>query len=176
MKWFGNLKTATKIISAFLVVSLILAILGVYSITALRSTNENMKEMYSNNLISIKELSGSQMNYQRMRVNIRDLNFEKNTAEQARIIENINNIKATIMDQIKGYRPLATTPKEVDLLQQFDTQFANYLRLYEQGIELAKSDDDQGFIVYLKDTLKQPGDEAMATMSSLVQLNVELAE
>ena len=29
MKWFGNLKTATKIISAFLVVSLILAILGV---------------------------------------------------------------------------------------------------------------------------------------------------
>lgn len=56
MKWFGNLKTATKIISAFMVVSMILAILGVYSITTLRSTNERSKEMYNNNLMSVREL------------------------------------------------------------------------------------------------------------------------
>ncbi|KAA8786066.1 methyl-accepting chemotaxis protein [Paenibacillus sp. 4624] len=175
MKWFGNLKTATKIISAFLVVSLILAILGVYSIATLRSTNEHMKEMYNNNLMSVKDLSGAQMNYQRMRVNIRDLNFEKSAAEQNRIVDNINNIKASIQNQIDGYRPLATTPEESELLSKFDTQYSNYMRIFEQGIELAKSDDDQGFIVFLKDTLKPPGDEALATMGGLVDLNVKLA-
>lgn len=76
MKWFGNLKTATKIISAFLVVSIILAALGVYSVVTLRSTNERMQEMYNNNLISVKELSSAQIDYQRMRVNVRDLSFE----------------------------------------------------------------------------------------------------
>lgn len=176
MKWFGNLKTATKIISAFLVVSLILAILGVYSITTLRSTNEHMKEMYNSNLISVKELSGAQMNYQRMRVNIRDLNFEKNATEQTRIVDNINTIKGNIESQIEGYRPLATTPEETELLSKFDTQYSNYMRIFEQGIELAKSDDDQGFIVFLKDTLKPPGDEALATMGEMVDLNVKLAE
>lgn len=54
MKWFGNLKTATKIISAFLIVSIILASLGVYSVVTLRSTNERMQEMYNNNLISVR--------------------------------------------------------------------------------------------------------------------------
>lgn len=59
MKWFGNLKTATKIVSAFLIVSLILAGLGVYSVLSLRTSNQNMKEMYSNNLISVRDLSAA---------------------------------------------------------------------------------------------------------------------
>lgn len=176
MKWFGNLKTATKIISAFMVVSMILAILGVYSITTLRSTNERSKEMYNNNLMSVRELGAAQSNYQRMRVNIRDLNYEKDAAEQTRIVQNINSLRDTIDNQIQGYRPLATTPEESEILSKFDKQYSNYMQVFDEGMKLAQGNNDQTFLTFLKATLKPPGDEALATLGSLVDLNVKLAE
>lgn len=176
MKWFGNLKTATKIISAFLIVSMIVAALGVYSVVTLRSTNELMQELYDNNLISIKELSTAQTEYQRMRVNIRDLNFVTVAAEKTKITDNITAIRESLDQRIAVYRPLATTPEEMELLRKLDTQYSTYIKLYDQGIKLALADGTTAFQVFLKDTLKQPGDEVMKTLTDLVSFNVNLAE
>ncbi|WP_339255983.1 methyl-accepting chemotaxis protein [Paenibacillus sp. FSL R5-0713] len=176
MKWFGNLKTATKIISAFLIVSIILASLGVYSVVTLRSTNERMQEMYNNNLISVRELSSAQVDYQRLRVNVRDLNFETVAAEQTRVTENMATIRQSMEERIATYRPLATTPEETELLRKLDTQYDSYMKLFDQGVTMALSNDDAAFITFLKSTLKPPGDEVVKTLSDLVNLNVTLAE
>ncbi|WP_338539938.1 methyl-accepting chemotaxis protein [Paenibacillus tundrae] len=176
MKWFGNLKTATKIISAFLIVSMILAALGIYSVITLRSTNERMQEMYNNNLMSVKELSAAQVDYQRMRVGVRDLNTESIDAEQTRIMDNIASIRQTLDDHINNYRALATTPQESDLLRNFDTQYPNYLTLYDQGINIALSDNNAEFTKFLRETLKPPGDGVVQVLQDLMNINISLAE
>lgn len=176
MKWFGNLKTATKIISAFLIVSIILAALGVYSVVTLRSTNERMQEMYNNNLISVKELSSAQIDYQRLRVNVRDLNFETVAAAKTKITENIATIRQSMEDRLATYRPLATTPEEMELLRKLDPQYGTYMKLYDQGVTMALSDGTTAFQTFLKDSLKQPGDELVQTLTDLINLNGTLAE
>ncbi|GGH41679.1 methyl-accepting chemotaxis protein [Paenibacillus silvae] len=176
MKWFSNLRTATKIISAFLVVSLVLATLGIYSIFTLRGTNDRMEELYNNNLVSVRELTSAQVEYQRLRVNIRDLNNEKVAAEQTRITENMASIRQSLEERFATYRPLATTAEESEMFRKLESQYENYMKLYDQGVTLAISNDDAGFIQFLKVTLKPPGDEVVKTLSSLVELNVNLAQ
>ncbi|MFE6075872.1 methyl-accepting chemotaxis protein [Paenibacillus sp. NPDC057886] len=176
MKWFGNLKTATKIISAFLIVSMILAVLGVYSVVTLRSTNERMQNMYNNNLISVHELSSAQIDYQRMRVNVRDLSFETVKAEETRIIESIASVRQSVNDHLAIYRPLATTPEEIELLRNFDAQYPGYLTLFDRAITLATSDDLAAFSVYLNSELKAQGDRIVEILTELINLNARLAD
>ncbi|MFD2879027.1 MCP four helix bundle domain-containing protein [Paenibacillus rhizoplanae] len=104
MKWFGNLKNShKKIVSAFLIVSLILAGLGVYSVLSLRSNNLNMKEMYSNNLISVRDLSAAEISYQLNQVYTRDMS---NTTDAVKIADYGDKIASGRQDIVQKMEKL----------------------------------------------------------------------
>ncbi|WNS44630.1 methyl-accepting chemotaxis protein [Paenibacillus sp. MMS20-IR301] len=176
MKWFGNLKTATKIISAFLIVSVILAGLGVYSISSLRSSNENMKSMYSNNLISVRDLSAAQIGYQMNRVYLRDMNNSRDQAEIAGYKENIAAERKNVREKLDSYRPLATTAKEKELLGSLDTEFEAYQKLLDEAVVLAEGNDPAAFNVFLQAELTPQGQKVINNLNDLIEVNVELAD
>ncbi|UQZ32284.1 methyl-accepting chemotaxis protein [Paenibacillus sp. PK3_47] len=176
MKWYGNLKTATKIISAFLVVAAVLAGLGVYSIFTLRGMNDNMDEMYDNNLTSVKELSAAQINFQTMSVLVRDMSAENVPAEVAKIKENIGKVRENIGQKVNNYRPLASTTEEQELLKAFDTEFAAYLEVFDQSLTLAETDDLIAFNDFYKTALKQQADQSSGLLGELIDVNTSLAD
>jgi methyl-accepting chemotaxis protein len=57
MNWFLNLKTAPKLILAFVSVALKLGAVGVYALMNLSTMRDNLDELYSNNLVSVREMS-----------------------------------------------------------------------------------------------------------------------
>ena len=57
MKWFYNLKTTVKLVSAFVVVSLILGAVGLYGISNLNKMDDSISDMYNNQLTPISDLS-----------------------------------------------------------------------------------------------------------------------
>ncbi|KWX89097.1 chemotaxis protein, partial [Paenibacillus riograndensis] len=174
MKWFGNLKTATKIISAFLIVSLILAGLGVFSIFSLRGANANMKEMYNNNLISVRDLSAAQIKYQSIRVALRDMSIAKAAEEISGYKEQIEKATGEIEQYFNNYRPLATTPKEQELLGNFDKEYEIYMKMFSQGLILAEKEDPTEFNAY-RSQLAQQGEKVVVYMNGLIDENVRLA-
>lgn len=174
MKWFGNLKTATKIISAFLIVSLILAGLGVFSIFSLRSANTNMKELYNNNLISVRDLSAAQIKYQSIRVALRDMSIAKAAEEKSGYKEQIEKATGEIEQFINNYRPLATTPKEQELLGNFDKEYEIYMKMFSQGLILAEKEDPTEFNAY-RSQLAPQGEKVVVYMNGLIDENVRLA-
>lgn len=176
MKWYGNMKTATKIISAFLVVAVVLAGLGIYSIFTLRGMNDNMDEMYDNNLISVKELSAAQINFQKMNVLLRDMSSENVPAEVAKIRENINAVRETITKNVDNYRPLASTAEEKETLKSFDAEFVTYLDVFDQSLTLAETDDLIAFNTFSKTKLKPQADESSSLLGELIDINVNLAD
>ncbi|MEC0169636.1 methyl-accepting chemotaxis protein [Paenibacillus graminis] len=175
MKWFGNLKTATKIISAFLIVSLILAGLGVFSIFTLRSANGNMKEMYNNNLISVRNLSAAQINYQENRVYLRDMSITTDPAGVTSYKEKIASGRQEITEYIDKYRPLATTAKEAELLSSFDKEYEKYKQLFDQAVLLAEQDDPSAFNLFNRNQVAPQGEKVISNMNGLIDVNVELA-
>lgn len=176
MKWYANMKTATKIISAFLIVALILTGLGVYSIFTLRTANTNMKMMYSNNLISVRELSAAQISFQKVRVFIRDTNISTEAAEISKLKENIAAARQDIDTKFNNYRPLATTVEEQDLLRAFDEDYAKYKQVFDQGLILAEQPGTDAFFKFQKAELTTQGELVTKDMMDLIAINVKLAD
>lgn len=175
MKWYSNLKTATKIVSAFLIVSLILAGFGVYSITVLRNTNKNMDTMYSNNLISVKELSAAQIQFQTLRLYLRDIRTA-DAAQASQLLQDIENAKRGVRDRIVNYEPVATTDTEKEMLRTFDTNFNSYLVMFDQAVSLAQSNNDDAYFDYMQTTLNPQGNVVNQSLSGLIDTNTQMAD
>lgn len=82
MKFFYNLKTSVKLISAFLLVSLILAFVGFYSLNNLNKMNGSVKSMYEYGLVPLQSVQSAQISYTRMRVLIRNIYMADDRAAQ----------------------------------------------------------------------------------------------
>lgn len=74
MKWFYNLRTAVKLISAFVLVSVILCFVGFYGISNLSKMDESIEDMYKNRLTPIAYLGEANELFLTNRINIRDIN------------------------------------------------------------------------------------------------------
>lgn len=119
MKWFGNLKTATKIVAGFMIVALLLGGFGLYSVSALGKMKNNMDGMYDNNLTSVRELSGAQGDFQNLRVLIRDMSTEEDSAIIAKYEQDIQTARQKTSEKIDNFRPLATTPPRAGVSSHF---------------------------------------------------------
>lgn len=176
MKWYGNMKTATKIISAFLIVSLILAGLGVYSIKTMRTMNGISDSMYGNNLFSVKELSAAQISYQRIRVNLRDMASATAASDKERFKNQIANLKVEFDDHVDNYRPVAYTQSETELLRTLDTEYQKYLLAFEEAMQLGQQGKLEVFNQFVQSTLRSQGDIVIQNLDALIAINVSLAD
>ncbi len=61
MKWFNDLTTATKLISSFIFISLILVFAGFYGLSNLNNVKNDMNAMYDDNFIPSILLSVSEV-------------------------------------------------------------------------------------------------------------------
>ena len=62
MKWFSNLKVGTKLISAFIVVSLITAVVGYIGIRNMGTINDMADDMYLKELLGISYIKEANIN------------------------------------------------------------------------------------------------------------------
>ncbi|WP_411344777.1 methyl-accepting chemotaxis protein [Paenibacillus sp. WLX1005] len=180
MKWFLNWNTSAKIISAFLVVIAIMIAFGVYSLQNLQKSNFQTDMVYNKNLVSIQTLSGVQIYYQRIRVNMRDLNLN-NTSDATvttEYLSKIKDLKQSISDNMAKYRPLATTAAEQQELAKFDNTYNQYITLLDQAMSLAQVQGDEAratFVDFKDNTLKPAGDGASDHIDQLISINDQLA-
>ncbi|WP_135557104.1 methyl-accepting chemotaxis protein [Paenibacillus cymbidii] len=176
MKWYTNLKTATKLVSAFILVALILAATGMYALSNLSNMNGRMKVLYNNNLISVRDLSAAEISYQKMRVTLRDLSIASTKTETDTLALDIPVAKKEIEDKFNSYRNTTLTKAEKDELKVFDAEYAAYVKLYDTAAQLAVRDDQTEFNTYKNDTLNPQGAKMRDSMERLIAINVQLAE
>jgi len=63
MKWFTNMRVATKLISAFIIVAIIGGAMGVFGIVNMNSVDEDYQNLYTNFGVS---LGGSGFGWHRL--------------------------------------------------------------------------------------------------------------
>ena len=78
MRWFGNLKTVQKLVSAFVLVALFIAVVGFIGITDIRAIKSNADSMHDYNLESIKQLTTIRQNTGDIRFNVLNIDSKRN--------------------------------------------------------------------------------------------------
>lgn len=175
MNWFSNLKTATKIISSFLIVSLLVAILGVFSITTIQSMNKSITNMYTGNLMPIRNLSNVLNDFQRMRVFLQDLTVVESTEDADDFKAKITDAQAKIATNLAAYTSMAVTAEEQTLLQELNTEYPAFLTLYEEALTLTDSENQTAFNRLNNEQLRPQAMTVVSILTSLLDYNSELA-
>lgn len=176
MQWFRNLRTATKIISAFLIITLIFVSFGLYSLQNLKDLNNKAKNMYSHNLIAVKDLSEIEVYYQRLRVAVRDLSTAQTSEKKLEFLTKMKDFQTNMEDLAQTYGNSITTDKEKTNLANFNQTYKEYLTLYEEATRLAQANNLTVFNDYKDNTLKPAGDKVADALSVMIENNSTLAQ
>ncbi|MED0665043.1 methyl-accepting chemotaxis protein [Bacillus badius] len=176
MKWFYNLKIATKLVSSFILLAAIVAFVGMMGITGINKLSTEMEDMYNSNVKSITHLSEATILYQRMRVNIRDMTFVTTAPEQnAEYEEKLSELKKEFEAMLADYEQTKLTDEESVLYKKLPSALEEYYLLLDQAIELARKNDVKNYMK-LHSQFKQAGDRVEGTLQELIDMNIELAK
>lgn len=175
MGWFQNLKTSVKLVSAFVVMALIVAAVGLVSINNLSGMSNHSTELYSNNLVSVRNLGEAQTAYQSLRVAVRDISTLPGKPEKDELARKVQDYKQDVHDNMEEYRPLTYTPEEKAGMKEFDAAYAEYSKKFDTAMELAFRSDPAEFNRYKDTELKASGEKVSKALIFLTDYNVKLA-
>lgn len=168
MKWFYNLKTAVKLISAFVLVSLILCFVGYSGINNLNKMDESIVDMYEDRLTPIVYLGEVNELFLQNRVNIRDINTMAKTQEDKDEYKDLIHDNIYEIEEImKKYTNTALRPDELEKMKSYSSIWQRYKVSIDDAIKVNNSDlSSEKYTNYL---LTGGLQTATAEMTDLVQ-------
>ncbi|MGE7664704.1 methyl-accepting chemotaxis protein [Ureibacillus composti] len=176
LKWFKNLKTSTKLINSFLVICILLGAVGIYSLINLSKMDEMIGFMYKERVVPISDLGRAETDYQRLRVQIRDMVFTSQTKEQKDIINEVSvQTVKDIDNSIEKYEKTTILPEEQVILDKLHPKLEEYLILYEKAVKYAYANDVDGYLKMAPE-FKEVGDKVQGHLKELIDLNISLSK
>ncbi|MFW2487139.1 methyl-accepting chemotaxis protein [Clostridium chromiireducens] len=142
MRLFENLKTIQKLISAFILVSLFIAVVGFIGINNMGAINSNATSMHDYNLESIKELTKIRQNISDIRFNVLKIDAQRNLNNQNESLENeikqlYDETNAIILD----YEKSILSDEEKPTFNKLKDDLNEYKRAYDLVIQRANENN-----------------------------------
>ncbi|OES45646.1 methyl-accepting chemotaxis protein [Domibacillus iocasae] len=176
MNWFYNLKTSVKLVSAFAIMAIIVGLVGIFGLTNLGKVNEQLTFMYDERVVPISDLGSTETNYQRIRVNIRDMVFVAKTPEEKKELEDrLKEIQAEIDTSIEKFENTYVVESEQQLLDQLHPALEEYYGYLDEAKGYAYANDTEAYLT-LAPAFKAAGDKVQDILKELIQLNIELGQ
>lgn len=142
MKSFMNLKIKTKLISMFVIVSLFIVIVGGYSLKQINSINNNLNNIYSTDLQSVKTLGALKANILDVRGDILELLDERNKSNAGTIINSINALVKEDTDLIDYYnKSLVSNGTDKELFNEFQNNLNQWRESRNKLITFVQNGD-----------------------------------
>ncbi len=179
MKWYLNLKTATKLISGFVIIALILAFVGIFGISNMAILNDNMESMYRNNLVPINNLSQAQLSVLNLKVHMRDFVIATEMSEKNDIIQKIKDERILIDERIAIYTEKVeanNNTRRLEELERFNEVYQSYNNTVDQAIQLNLEGKEAEFNNLLYGDLANLNGQLESIIRTIVDINIETAD
>ncbi|UUZ90242.1 methyl-accepting chemotaxis protein [Paenibacillus sp. P25] len=175
MKWYLNMKTSAKLITAFLIIAAILVAVGLYAIKNLMMMNDRLTEIYNNDLISVRDLSAAQIDYEKSKVRLRDIALETNKAQKDGYLQQINDLRKDQADKYASYSKTPHSPAELEQIKIYDAEYPAYQKLFDDAVQLAYKDDQAAFLKFKNEQLTLQENKIRDSLVNLIAVNVKQA-
>jgi len=169
--WFLNLKTSKKLLISFVLISLILAGIGIYSLLNMSKIQNNLDSTYNNNLVPIQHLGKAQVEYQRIRVNIRDMYMSETNGERDSYIERVGQVREEFQDSLKNFEKGLSSDVEREGYRKLKATSGLFFGTVDQSTKLASEGKENELKALIRGDMKQKGDQLLSELDSLVNIN-----
>ncbi|WP_051283712.1 MCP four helix bundle domain-containing protein [Desulforegula conservatrix] len=154
---FKNMKLATKVISGFITVALVAGVIGLIGILKIKQISDADTILYEKVAKPLEELASISINFQRVRVNSRDLINATTKEEQANFTKRITDLRNDINEISASFEKSIISDEAKKLFADFKQSRAEYATQLDKIVSFV----NQGKIDEARAVLK--GDAAVAS-------------
>ena len=171
-----NLKIGTKILGLATSMIVLLAVIATIAFVNLNKFNNELEEIYSNNLVPIQVLNDART---QQRAILADLFYIilmiDDPAEQKIAYDDIESRKVLFKDDIETYKATPISDYEIEIMDELEKVIVEFRAERDPIIELAMDGNgDEALAGYA--TIKEMNDEIQDGLKELSKYNVDLAE
>ncbi len=171
MMFFKNLSIRFKILIPVGLLGCLMIILG---FTSLRSTNQIMtasQEISGTYAESIEKLDDVAVAYQTLRRVAFAHIVESDPDSKQTLEDEAASLKKTISDTCTAYKAIITTENEQNSFKTFESDYADYLTIYDQILEYSRNDQDDEASALANTDLREAGVALTSELDTMVSEN-----
>ncbi len=139
MKFFKNLKIKQKLITCFILLAVVTAVVGGFGIYTMNGINTQSKNMYYDNLLPSQELASIQATLGEIRANQLLAVYERNPATLQTRLDVINTASELDNTLLKEYETNIRNEEDRALFATLTESVATYRDIRNQNIDLLKN-------------------------------------
>lgn len=174
--WFLNLKTAVKLITAFLILALLQVGTGVVGLTQMNTLNNSISNMYNNNLKPIQEVAEARDLVQQLRLASRDLYLTKTQQETEKLVEDIKRIRKEIEGHVSAYSKSKLTEEQQSKVYRFNNIWESHNNSYDRALQLATEGKSEEYLLSLNGGLLNIQNGLINELNDLMDMDAAAAE
>lgn len=171
MKWFYDLRIATKLIASFLLVLALTAGMGVFSIVQLGQVNQSSTEIRDDWMPSLRAASAMRFYIAYYRTKEMRHILADTAAEQATVEQEAADLKKEVDARRETYQKLISSPEEKALFEMFEKDWIAYQDVSKTLIDLSRQNRRDEAKALMKNESKHTFDAATGDLQKLVLLN-----
>ena len=141
MKWYNNMKISVKLISAFLVMAIIAACVGVYGIITLRNTNTNNVDVFHNYGNSQGYLGYAYGEFEKQRAYIGEILANKNDAYAKLTQKSIQSSNAKMVQYLGTYGDTCLKTGQSEKFNELRGKISKFQSLVKKIVAAATEGD-----------------------------------
>ena len=153
MKWFYNLKLSLKLLSGFITVAIIAAIVGWIGISEMRTIAEDDAKLYEEAAVPLSHLQKISVAFQKKRIDLRDALNSNNKLEIEKYSRSIDELNSQIAQYVKEFEKTLNDEEEIKMAENL----VEADRLYDEDIKNMLQLDAEGRIAEANKIMKGAG-------------------
>lgn len=138
MKWFNNLSIKKKFISTFIIIALFSSVVGIIGLNAVSKTNNNVENIYNNDLKQIYQVEEIKSSLLEVRSNLLSMLDIKNKDKLSILDEQTEDLKVKANDFIKNYKKNLIVEEDRNNFAKFEEYLLDYRRLRDELVKYVK--------------------------------------
>lgn len=175
MSFLKNIKVRTKLISSFIIVAILIAVVGTIGMMSLKTVDANSEEMYNNRLQSVYMLTDMKQNLIKANSDIMELVYLKDASKKTDLEKDIQDNISEDGKYINAYEKFSMNDTEKQIWSTYKNQLQQCRTLRDN---VTKFVDAGSFDEAVKQYQKLSVNEvAMITnLDKLINLNIDSAK
>ncbi len=176
MQWFNNLKIGTKLISGFISVALIAAIIGFIGIKQIHVIDDADTKLYEKVTVPLGEIADIAISFQRVRINMREMLYSTDIQEIARTQDVVKKLRENITAKQASYEKTILTDEGRSLFNEFVIHRGEYGRIIDSVYAFAAADNKADAKVLLEGEEKKVAMAYQTVIDKMMEIKLKQAK
>ena len=175
MNWFRNLKIGSKLISGFVLVTLVAAVVGIVAMRNLRTIQAADSALYQNQTVGVAQLGYVSSAFHRNRLNLVNLTLARTAEERNRYAARVRELVDQMTNAAAEYAKTLQTDSDRSFQEKYLNAYNGYVPLRDKVVELALAGRSQEAEVIMHGDGQKAADELKTLIDEMVSAKITAA-